>query len=389
MSRILRSTLFWLHLVAGVVAGLVILVMAVTGVLMTYESQILDRVDGYTVSPSVLPPESISLEKLATRALEQTGQGPAPSSLLVLSRQGAAVAVQFGRERQAFLHPVTGDDLGEGAPGWRGFFKFVLGVHRWLGAQGDYREAGGSVTKAANVAFLILMLSGIYLWWPKHWNWRALHARITMNFRISGKARNWNWHHALGFWGILPLSLIALTGLVMSYTWANNLLYTLTGTEVPPPRQGPGSGRGGAPPAKPTPEQWQGLDAAWEVALAKAPGWQSISVRLPEKAGAPATFNFAMSHRGRPDLKSTLTVDLKTGTETTWETFSDFNAGRQLRFWSRWVHTGEAGGWLGQTLAGLASLAAALLVWTGLALTWRRFFRKKLKSPQVTPAHNQ
>ncbi len=381
MLRILRRSLFWLHLVAGVVAGLVILVMAITGVLLTYERQILGWVDGYEVKTPAHA-ASLSLEKLVARSFEQVEKGPAPTAFLVQAGDGAAIAVQQGREGQFFIHPESGDRLGEGSAAWRGFFKFVLSVHRWLAAQGDYREVGGNVTKAANVVFLLLMLTGVYLWWPKHWTRRALHMRTVMNFKIHGKAKHWNWHHALGFWGILPLSLIALTGLVMSYTWANNLLYTLTGTEPPPARTAPAGrgGPGGGAAVKPLPEQWQGLDAAWKLAAAKVTDWKTIQVRLPEKPGAPATFAISQSHRGRPDLKSQLTVDLKTGQETAWETFADMNAGRQLRMWARYVHTGEAGGWIGQTLAGLASFAAALLVWTGLALTWKRFVRKRPKT---------
>ncbi len=37
----LRRTLFWAHLAAGIVAGSVVLVMSVTGTLLTYEKQIL------------------------------------------------------------------------------------------------------------------------------------------------------------------------------------------------------------------------------------------------------------------------------------------------------------------------------------------------------------
>ena len=40
--------------------------------------------------------------------------------------------------------------------------------------------------------------------------------------------------------------------------------------------------------------------------------------------------------------------------------------------WLRWLHTGEALGVVGQTIAGLASLGAAVLVWTGLSLALRR-----------------
>jgi uncharacterized iron-regulated membrane protein len=44
-----------------------------------------------------------------------------------------------------------------------------------------------------------------------------------------------------------------------------------------------------------------------------------------------------------------------------------------LRTWLRFIHTGEAGGFVGQTIAGIASAGACVLVWTGLALSWRRF----------------
>jgi uncharacterized iron-regulated membrane protein len=39
------------------------------------------------------------------------------------------------------------------------------------------------------------------------------------------------------------------------------------------------------------------------------------------------------------------------------------------------VHTGEQYGIVGQTIALLASLAACFLVYTGLALAWRRLIR--------------
>src|SRR5690606_36699136 len=56
---------------------------------------------------------------------------------------------------------------------------------------------------------------------------------------------------------------------------------------------------------------------------------------------------------------------------------SDASAGRRLRSRLRFLHTGEALGLFGQILAGLASLGAVVLVWTGLALSWRRFFRRR------------
>ena len=56
---------------------------------------------------------------------------------------------------------------------------------------------------------------------------------------------------------------------------------------------------------------------------------------------------------------------------------ADLSTGRTLRLWLRFLHTGEALGIIGQTIAGVASLGALFLVWTGLALSWRRFFRRR------------
>ena len=76
---------------------------------------------------------------------------------------------------------------------------------------------------------------------------------------------------------------------------------------------------------------------------------------------------------GQPHLRSTLTLNRQTAEVVRWETFSGNSLGQRMRLWLRFVHTGEAGGFAGQTIAGIASLGACVLVWTGLALAWRRF----------------
>lgn len=55
-----RKTLFWSHLVVGITAGIVMLVMSVTGVLPTYEKQMSYwwETRGFNIAPSTpLPPE--------------------------------------------------------------------------------------------------------------------------------------------------------------------------------------------------------------------------------------------------------------------------------------------------------------------------------------------
>jgi uncharacterized iron-regulated membrane protein len=48
------------------------------------------------------------------------------------------------------------------------------------------------------------------------------------------------------------------------------------------------------------------------------------------------------------------------------------------------VHTGEAGGVVGQTVPALASAGGVVLVWTGLDLAWRRFRARKARAGRRT-----
>lgn len=74
-----------------------------------------------------------------------------------------------------------------------------------------------------------------------------------------------------------------------------------------------------------------------------------------------------------PAPRSQLVLDPVAAEVVKWEPFAGQNMGRRLRAWVRPLHTSEAGGFLGQTIAFLASAGGAVLVWTGIALAWRRF----------------
>ena len=426
--RLVKKAIFWLHLGAGLLAGLVVLILGVTGVIMSFERQILEANHGVTVSQptgqaSIAGPEKI----LAAHADAM----PAASGVTYYSDPEMPASVQFGRGKSTYADPYTGESLGEGNTALKGFFGWALRLHRWLTLEGAAREVGGEVVKIGNMVFLFLVVSGLYLWFPKRWTRSGLLAITTLKFRLKGRARDWNWHNAFGFWACIPLLFIVLTGVVMSYAWANNLIYKAVGEAPPPPRQaggrpaspamgaegrprqagersGPradggqrperqmvreGGERGAERPARDSggrqgggrereehshvhgPVTLAGLDAGLAMVKAASPGWRTIVVATPK--GTTAQYTVSASHRGRPDLRRTLTVDLATGQVVKNEGFESQTTGRKARTFARWIHTGEAFGWPGQAVMGLASLAAVVLVWTGFALSWRRFFKKR------------
>ncbi len=422
---VIRKTIFWLHLICGIAAGLVILIMSATGVILAYERQMQESADVPAVATPSAGAKRLSPEELLEKAHAATPSGASLSGLTVARDETLPATAAYGREASAYLDPNTGEKLEAGAPGMKKFFRGATELHRFL-TPVFQRETGKGISGVSNLVFLFLVLSGLYLWFPRKWSWTGFRPVIWFRGKLKGKAREWNWHNVLGFWSSIPLFFIVVTGAVISYPWASNLLYTLTGNEPPPPgppggqprmaggppggeareggrggregreggerREGEGRREGGGErrdegnrpenngleglvTGLPVPSPFQGLNAAWAKAEAFNPEWQTISLKIP--ATKEAVFTIAASHRGRPDLRATLTLDPKDLEKPAKvEAFADQNAGRRLRTWSRWVHTGEAGGIVGQTIAAVASAAAVVLVWTGFALSIRRFARK-------------
>jgi uncharacterized iron-regulated membrane protein len=89
-----------------------------------------------------------------------------------------------------------------------------------------------------------------------------------------------------------------------------------------------------------------------------------------------------------PSPRSQLVLDPVTAEVVRWEPFAGQNMGRRLRAWVRPLHTGEAGGLAGQTIAFLASAGGSVLAWTGIALAWRRFrsWRRRARSGEAVLA---
>jgi uncharacterized iron-regulated membrane protein len=349
----LRKILFWLHLSTGSVAGIVILVMSVTGILLAFERQINTWAAGRYRVAAPAGASRIPLELLLHNR---------PTTVTIRSGAAEPLEIGFGRERSVFVDPYSGVVLGESSIALRGFFSAVEKWHRTLGGELRKGAPGRFLTGACNLGFLFLVMSGFYLWWPRKWSWQHLRPVVLFRRGLAGRQRNWNWHNVTGFWCAVPLFFIVLTGVIMSYQWANNLLYELAGSPLPAAARRTESAAGDA----------KGIDGLFARAAQQVPEWRSISFRLPAAEERSITFSIDTGNGGQPNKRSQLTLNRKTGVVVRWEPFSGYSLGRRLRSWARFVHTGEAFGLPGQLIAAAASLGGALLVWTGLSLALRR-----------------
>ena len=369
MPTSFRSVLFWSHLTAGVLAGLVILTMSFTGVLLMYERQLIEWSDrGYR---SVAPGghgEPLPVETLIARAAEQR-PGERATAITMRSDRDAPALVAFG-QTSLYQDVYSGQLLGEPTTRVRAAMSELRVWHRYMALDGDSRPLGKAISGWSNLVFLFIVLSGMYLWIPRVVNWRTVRAVALFRTGLPGKARDFNWHNVIGIWSAVPLAIIVATAAPISFPWANALVYRIAG-EAPPAPVAPAA-RSNLPQRAERAVSTDGLNQLWTRAEQQVPGWRSINLRLAGLDEGPAVFAIDAGTGGQPQLRSTLSLHRATGEVVRWEPFAAQSAGRRLRSWTRFTHTGEYYGLAGQTIAGIVSAGAVVLVVTGLSLALRR-----------------
>jgi uncharacterized iron-regulated membrane protein len=235
-----RPFIFWPHLIAAVFAGVLIVTMSVTGVLLTYERQLIAWSDSHLRSaPPAADAPRLPVEAILER-FRREHPDVTPTAVTMASAPDATVVLAVP-ERTLHLDAYTGQVLGEGATGVRRVMSSLRSWHRWLAVEGDGRPIARALTGWSNVLFLFIVVSGAYLWLPRTWSWRQVRNIAWFRGGLRGKARDFNWHNAIGLWSVIPLFIVVISAVPISFPWGNALVYRAVGEE--PPAQG---GRGGA-----------------------------------------------------------------------------------------------------------------------------------------------
>lgn len=366
--------IFWLHLIVGLTVGLVVVFLAITGSILSFQSQIIAwsehdaRIAVPAAADTCLSPAAI----LSHAAVDQHR---APTALTLFADRHRPAEIAFGRDA-LLVNPCSGDILRRDAGKIRSFFSDVKDLHRWVAWGGTRHENLRSLKDGANLCFFFLLLSGLYLWFPRKLTWQHFKPALLFHSRLKGRARDWNLHNLFGFWVALPLLCMSLTGTIMAYPWATALLYRAAGN---------------APPAaKPEPEpkqvkalaleRYSSLDPAIQRAMAQDPHWNSLLMRMPGEKDGPIAFTLDEGDGGKPQQRAQLSIARKDARVIRWEPFSANPRGRQWRLYARFIHSGEIFGPIGQSIALLSVLSTLVLVWTGFSLAIRRWSAWRSKS---------
>jgi len=423
-------------------------VLAFEGEIVAWAERDVRRVEPPAGSAAVALPLDELLARARDAATDPDAESaPRVTGVTVTSDPRDAVAVNFGRELGVYyVNPYTGEARVPATTRTHDFMHLMEDWHRRLAATGDHRETGRAITGASNAAFLFLAVSGIWIWWPRKWTLRALKPSLWFT-GAQGKARDWNWHNVLGFWFLPVIVVLSATGMVISYRWASDLAFRVVGETPPaapgpaaapaqefkierpegakkltyaealariqtaspgwteitlreglPPRRGAGPAAGAAnsstaPGQGPAAGTGQNAQANSASSSASAPDASAAGPRSGPRDGsgrgagrAPQPYSATVkADDGSPVFATTQLVLHPFGGETLSRTgYADQSTGRKIRTWLRYLHTGQALGGFGQLLAGLACVAGCVLVYTGFALSFRRFFRRRLKEQSAS-----
>jgi uncharacterized iron-regulated membrane protein len=208
-----RKAIGKLHLWLGFASGLIVLIVSLSGAVFVFQDEIRDLTQPWRkvevqARPMLLP--SV-LQAAATKAQPgftaswTTYNGPDRSTAVYLSK---------GEEvYYAFLNPYTGQVL-KVQNLKTDFFTIVQYLHMYLLLP---PAIGKWIVDIAVITFVVMLISGIVLWWPR--NKAARKQRFSVKWDASPKRRTYDLHNVLGFYASALGLVLALSGLCISYEW--------------------------------------------------------------------------------------------------------------------------------------------------------------------------
>ncbi|MGV3608145.1 MAG: PepSY-associated TM helix domain-containing protein [Planctomycetaceae bacterium] len=290
---------------------------------------------------------------------------------------------------RVFVHPTSLEVLGHFPENER-FSRLIFRIHGEL-MLGD---RGSMLVELAASWTIIMILTGIYLWWPRQSRGLGgiLYPRLTQGSRIFWR----DIHSVTGIWISGLTLLLLISGLPWSKSWGNYLkaVRKLTGTSVAqqewsnsseggagkraakPATGGDhaghgdhGGGKGGSrKAAPPLPKDLTAIDRIAET-LTPMQLQPPVQIAPPAKESQPWT---AKSMTANRPWRVNLTLDGETGKVLSQNGFREKHWIDKLVAIGIAAHEGQLFGWPNQVIGLLTVLGLLLLCFSGLVMWWRR-----------------
>jgi uncharacterized iron-regulated membrane protein len=379
----LRRVNDWLHLWLGLSSGLVVFIVSITGCIYAFEKEIRDVTQPYQFvekqDKPFLPPSRLSAiaRDYAFGTLPDTGE------LRIRSIQygdaGAAAIAAYQTKEQGYtmiyLNPYSGKVLHEKILK-KDFFRIILAGHFYLWLP---PKIGQPVVASATLIFVVLLLTGLVMWWPKNLKKANRNKSFKVKWKASFKRLNYDLHNVLGFYVLLIGLVLALTGLVWGFQWFNKSLYwTASGGRSLPAKEKHISERPETVRVTPASQ----ADKLWLLLRPDSRNTQgSIRIQLPMKEDGvfevvtnPERGTYYRREQSRYDQYSLQPLALQ---DVFAKNFKEASGADKLNRMNYDIHVGAVLGLPGKILAFFASLICGSLPVTGFIVWWGKRRKKR------------
>ena len=345
-----RKLINTLHLWLGLATGIIILVVAFTGCILAFEDEIryATQHDALYVSPEQM--QQLNVEEL-TVVIKKYDKKAKLTQIRYLGDPSKAVLCYTKDKRIISVNPYNGNVL-FARDQEKDWLTVVLSLHRTL----LLGKVGEEIILWNVCIFLVMLVSGIVLWWPRKIKQIRQHLKIKAN--ASAKRRNFDLHSVFGFYAFIPLFLICITGISMA-TWGGEgkkLHSVITDN-------------------KPSKNIYDQLVAQ----VYHNEPVEMLRIGFPaDSAGVISVVIRYATHGLRK--QSSFTFDRYSGVLLKSETYQDKTFSQRFFGSNYEVHTGRVWGIPGKIIMFLAGLTAFSLPITGFLIWWGKRQKKGIRS---------
>ena len=382
MSRISARRLFYeIHLWLGIVSGIVLFIVCLSGTIYTFRDEVerFSQTSKYYVSGthgSSQMSADVLIAKIEAEQQARVSQIVVPGDanrtwVLRLEFAPAQDGGQQGgppRMRTLYVDSYAGEVRGEGGNPTDGFFLSMMRLHRFLLLPDNI---GRPIVGVATIIFGVLLLTGLILWLPrtlKAWTqWKIWRVGLRIRPAKGWKPFLYDIHNTLGFYMLLPLLIMALTGLCWSFAWYRDAASTVLGDRIFKQRMS-------RPMQIELPENFsfssefisiQGMiDRQNEL----MPGTGEISVTIPRDMGTATVVDKLRTGFITLAARNKTQWDRSQGRIVSEERFADQTFGSKIAALVRSLHLGDFYGASSKILYFIACLIATTLPLTGVII---------------------
>lgn len=363
-----------LHLWLGVASSLILFVVCLTGTIYTFRTEIEEMIEPQKYNIKAADEKYDIAELITMVEAETQGKVNRIGFTEKVSRPYEINIKTSDEDRRGtnfMVNPYTGEVLGDTKGPASEFFMTVFKLHRWLLLD---MKIGRPIVGVATLIFTFLCISGLILWLPKKIKgWKSFKPGMKIMWRAKWKRLNHDLHNTLGFYSLIFLLIMCLTGLTWSFEWYNNGLYKLlTGKERE--QRGGGRDRGGKGKEEAL-EPIISYEEALAIAHEHLPYDGKTIITKPQGKGYEITkYN---KDRFNVEASDKLTVNAQTGVVEKTELFDDLKLGEKISKQIKGLHLGTTYGMFSKIIYFITCLIATTLPVTGIFIWINKMKPKK------------